>query len=75
VLVTGGRNAANVCLASTELYDPATGIWSATDSLATARDYHTANLLLDGSLLVAGGRDAANVTLASAELYRQVEPV
>ena len=35
VLVAGGSESAT--LASAELYDPATGTWTATGSLATAR--------------------------------------
>ena len=42
--------------------------WTATGSLGTARDGHTATLLPSGKVLVAGGRyDRA--TLSSAELY------
>src|SRR5205085_6818525 len=39
--------------------------WTATGSLATARQIHTATLLPNGKVLVAGGYYA----LASAELY------
>ena len=56
-------------LASAELYDPATGQWSATGSLATSRYRHTATLLANGKLLVAGGYNNNNGYLSSAELY------
>ena len=68
VLVAGGYNYAerqHLHLASAELYDPATGAWTPTGSLATARIYHTATLLPNGQVLVAGG----NATGSSAELY------
>ena len=55
-------------LASAELYDPATGTWSATGSMATARHDHTATLLPNGKVLVAGGQQPSSI-LASAELY------
>ena len=53
-------------LASAELYDPTTGTWSATGSLTTARESHTATLLPNGKVLVAGGITCA---IASAEVY------
>jgi hypothetical protein len=65
VLVAGGTDNSGACLASAELYDPATGTWTTTDSLDTARGNHTATLLLNGQVLVAGGC----FHLASAELY------
>ena len=55
-------------LASAELYDPASGTWTATGSLTTARASHTATLLPNGKVLVAGGFDSSGC-LASAELY------
>jgi choline dehydrogenase-like flavoprotein len=71
VLVAGGFNLINGCgnlLSSAELYNPATGTWTATGSLTTARDGHTATLLPNGKVLVAVGNGLSGV-LSSAELY------
>lgn len=48
------------------MVDPA---WTATGSMATARAYHTANLLASGLVLVAGGRMDGSSFLATAELF------
>ena len=75
VLVCGGYNSfygAFGSLASGELYDPATGIWTATGSLADPRRWHTATLLPDGKVLVVGGYRYAYIydnVSASAELF------
>ena len=70
VLVAGGGDLAlpNPVLASAELYDPVSGMWSATGSMVHPRQGHTATLLSNGKVLVAGGDDGTNV-LGSAELY------
>lgn len=72
VLVVGGYQGNSECcaLASAELYDPATGTFAPTGSLATARRNHTATLLEDGKVLIAGGYDGTY--LDAPELYDPV---
>jgi hypothetical protein len=74
VLVAGG--AENIGfraeLASAELYDPTAGTFTATGSMHTAREGHTATLLRDGRVLVSGGSDNGVHTLSSAEIYDPV---
>jgi N-acetylneuraminic acid mutarotase len=73
VLVAGGysfippSSAEDGNLDSAELYDPATGTWSATGSLFSERAFHTATLLQTGQVLVAGGDDQN--LMVSAEIY------
>jgi N-acetylneuraminic acid mutarotase len=71
VLVAAGNNCCVVgsVLNSAELYDPATGTWSNTTSLNTARASHTATLLSNGKVLVACGTGDTGNTLYTAELY------
>jgi N-acetylneuraminic acid mutarotase len=75
VLVAGGMDSGSNPLASAELYNPATGTFSATGSLNAPRASHTATLLTNGTVLIAGGYNMSggNVVLsASAELYDPV---
>jgi DNA-binding CsgD family transcriptional regulator len=75
VLVVGGNSVhplqggPSLPLASAELFDPQTGSWRATAPMTTARAWHSATLLDDGTVLVAGGSGADNTGLASAEVY------
>lgn len=65
-LVSGSGN--TVYLSSAELFDPATGTWSATASMLSVRYAFTATLLPNGKVLAMGGLDNTGET-SSAELY------
>jgi hypothetical protein len=53
-----------------EVYDPITGLWTATGSMTTARWQHRATLLADGRVLVAGGENyGLGGLLTSVEIY------
>jgi N-acetylneuraminic acid mutarotase len=80
VLVVGGRrevvgSRTYVTTGTADLYDPATGLWSATGSLNTPRSDHIAVRLNNGKVLVAGGAGEWTSTpylrtvLTSAEIY------
>ena len=66
VLVAGGINDFSY-LNSAEIYNSTTGSWTATGSLATARDRFQMVLLPNGNVLVAGGENGNE--LDSAEVY------
>ena len=53
---------------SSQLYDPALGLFLSTADLGSLRVYHTATLLPNGRVLIAGGSAAGNTSLASARL-------
>ena len=82
VLVAGGYHGdggsyPGAFLSNAEIYDPATGLWTATGAMNAARYNFTATLLPNGKVLVAGGYSStgdfssANY-LSGAEIYDPV---
>jgi hypothetical protein len=69
VLVAGGYNYPTGANTAADLYDPATGTWTATAPMNAARAWHTATLLQNGKVLVTGGYGTSWALLSSAELY------
>lgn len=71
VLVSGGNKltlTSSTPLSSAELYNPATGTWTATGSMSNARSGHTSTLLTNGYVIDCGGSNAVN-ELNSSEIY------
>ena len=66
VLIVGGSSTVGY-LKTAELYDPATGKWTPTGSLAADRTGHNATLLHNGKVLVTGG--TTNGVANTAEIY------
>ena len=72
VLIAGGadQDPTGSGLASAELYDPNTGTFTQTESLAVGRLLHTATLLQNGKVLIVGGAlTSTSDPLATAEVY------
>jgi hypothetical protein len=70
VLATGGYATYAVPLGTAEIYDPATGLWTATTGpMGSARAFHTATLLDNGLVLIAGGSADGETALDTAELF------
>lgn len=76
VLLTGGLPAAGsdtYATASAELFDPATGRFTATGGMGEPRTGHTATRLADGRILVCGGRDSTCVLGCPQRVWSSAE--
>jgi hypothetical protein len=69
ILIVGGENPNPAALVKiSEIFDPATGQFSAGAELNIARADHSATLLPDGKVFIIGGRNSGG-TLTSTEIY------
>ena len=55
VLITGGTDSSGIPLAATEIYNPATGAFTAAPAMNVPRANHAAIVLKTGDVLVTGG--------------------
>jgi hypothetical protein len=75
VLIAGGDVGNNAGLNTAEVYNPATGIFTATKgTMHTVRTTQTATLLANGTVLIAGGQGNISGQMAwnTAEIYNPV---
>ena len=79
VLIAGGNGSPDRCsgccgcvetLTSAEVYDPVTGAFTLTGSMAMRRSGHRATLLNTGDVLITGGATHSGYYVTGAELYR-----
>jgi hypothetical protein len=75
VLFAGGNDGMPgfpIAIASAELYDPTTGMFTPTATMTVARYQHSATLLPSGKVLIAGGLTTGSNPTGTAELFDPV---
>ena len=79
VLLVGGTTSGSTTRSRAELYDPATGQWTATGSLTTGRYQAAIGLLGNGRAVIAGGRFGPTISgstaVGTAEIYDPGTPL
>lgn len=71
VLIAGGIDSVGNAVGTAEVYDPNTQTFSNTGTMITARAFHSATELANGTILLAGGQTASGAPLKSAEIYNE----
>jgi len=72
VLIAGGQGnySGQTAWSTAEIYNPSTQQFTTVGNMTSARYYHTATLLTDGTVLLAGGHNNQSQTVvSSAEIY------
>ncbi len=71
ILIVGGLDQNGNPLASAELYDPATGVFTTiAGALNTARYGHVGVAMVGGTIFIIGGQGAGGGYLASVEIFK-----
>lgn len=71
ILIVGGLDADGNPLASAELYEPASGVFTTIDgALNTARYGHVGVATVGGAIFIIGGQGAGAAYLASVEIFK-----
>ena len=76
VLIAGGgdvHSSSDECLRSADVFDPASGKFTKTGSMAVARSDASATLLSDGRVLIAGGGSCGDPQSGTADTYAAAE--
>ena len=69
VFIAGAAGVPPAAIATTEIYDPSTGLFTPALPMSTPRQEHKATLLPDGKVLITGGRDSSLQPILLAEIY------
>jgi hypothetical protein len=67
-MVAGGIDTTGTAVATTQLYDPRAGTWTAATAMHDAREEGQAVTLTDGRILVTGGANTTGA-LTATELF------
>jgi WD40 repeat protein len=69
LLVAGGTSTGTLGLRLATVFDPSSGSWSATSSMAQGRYYPTTTTLPDGGILAVSGHDTAKAVVTIPEVW------
>jgi hypothetical protein len=69
ILVAGGHITADHGLAAAAVFDPSSGTWTNTNSMARGRWYPTTTALPDGEVLALAGTDEDGVVVPTPEIW------
>lgn len=68
IIVAGGRCGTSDSIAVVEIYNPITAMWAVVAPMKSARGFHVAVLLGDGTVLLAGGIGPGGAILSTIEV-------